>query len=420
MTTSPRIDLFTLGQTAPANGWLVSDWAAGQTPIMSWADENVRHNGNGDVELVLNAGSGSGRPYRGGEVQSDIAATTGTFNWTAQAPKMKDGAVFGMFTYRDEWHSQPWVEFDFEFVGANTTEVQLNIHMETASGKHVTLHDTKGGPVKVDLGFDASKGMHHYEVTVTQSEATFRVDGKVVGVFGPDDMPGGIWRLGPQKSYVDLWAASGLEEWTGHWRYDGNPLVAKLRKAEVLVGDHDGSGNWGDVPDAPAAPDSPTEPDTDAPQTPPVVQPDVEPGPLPEMPAPNMVAGGWGRDWLVGTEGADVVFGGMGKDWMTGAAGADVFVFRSTSETGVGRVRDVIYDFEQGTDLIDLSAIDANRHRDGVQDFDVAQRGTAYAVWLTDRDGVGILRGDVNGDRRPDFEIRLDGIDAVTADDFLF
>jgi beta-glucanase (GH16 family) len=46
---------------------------------------------------------------------------------------MVDGAVFGMFTYRADHFNDPWIEFDFEFVGADTTKVRLNIHMETAT-----------------------------------------------------------------------------------------------------------------------------------------------------------------------------------------------------------------------------------------------------------------------------------------------
>ena len=54
---------------------------------------------------------------------------------------MEPGAVFGMFTYNADWEHQPWVEFDFEFVGADTTKVQLAIRMEDAAGNHITQHD---------------------------------------------------------------------------------------------------------------------------------------------------------------------------------------------------------------------------------------------------------------------------------------
>lgn len=238
---NPELQLFSNSETPAGDGWRMSDWTAGQTPNMNWEDQNVRKTATGVTELVLNAApAGSSRPFNGAEVQSNEVATTGTWSWTAQAPKMVDGAVFGMFTYRADWQTQPWVEFDFEFVGEDTTKVQLDIHMEDASGRHISLVEAKGGPVIVDLGFDASQGMNTYDVTVAASSATFRVNGKIVGVYGAADMPGGIWKIGPQKSYVDLWCAVGQDSWTGKWAYDGNPLVAKVQGADVRDGDLSG------------------------------------------------------------------------------------------------------------------------------------------------------------------------------------
>ncbi len=239
--TNPELQLYNIHQPPLADGWLMADWVAGQTPIMNWEDQNVRKTTTGVTELVLDAApAGSPRAFNGAEIQSAETATTGTWSWTAQAPKMVPGAVFGMFTYRADWESQPWVEFDFEFVGSDTTKVQLNIHMEDASSRHISLAEAKGSPVIVDLGFDASQGMNTFDVTVAENSATFRVNGKVVGTYGADDMPGGIWQIGPQQSYVDLWCASGLDSWAGKWAYDGIPLVAKVQGADVRGGDLSG------------------------------------------------------------------------------------------------------------------------------------------------------------------------------------
>jgi hypothetical protein len=59
--------------------------------------------------------------------------------------------------------------------------------------------------------------------------------------------------------------------------------------------------------------------------------------------------------------GADTLLGGAGDDRITGGSDNDVFVFAAVSETGkTATSRDVITDFTQGEDVIDLSAIDAN------------------------------------------------------------
>ena len=45
--------IYTLGQPRPDDGWLVSDWGAGQTTIMNWSPDNVRVASDGEVQLVL-------------------------------------------------------------------------------------------------------------------------------------------------------------------------------------------------------------------------------------------------------------------------------------------------------------------------------------------------------------------------------
>ena len=176
---------------------------------MQWSDDNVRVGADGAVELVLDRSpAGAYRPYQGRELQGTEVATTGTWGWTVQAPQMEPGAVFGMVTYKADWEHQPWVEFDFEFVGADTTKVQLAIHMEDAAGNHITLNDNGLQKSVIDLGFDAAEGFHAYEVTVTDTAAIFYIDGAVVARFSAADMPGSVWNIGPMKSYVDLWAVA--------------------------------------------------------------------------------------------------------------------------------------------------------------------------------------------------------------------
>ncbi|GHF70601.1 calcium-binding protein [Seohaeicola zhoushanensis] len=70
----------------------------------------------------------------------------------------------------------------------------------------------------------------------------------------------------------------------------------------------------------------------------------------------DTVLGGDGNDRVDGQEGDDVLNGGAGSDVYNGGLGNDVFVFEADG------VRDVIKDFEDGADLIDISAF-------GVADF---------------------------------------------------
>lgn len=58
--------------------------------------------------------------------------------------------------------------------------------------------------------------------------------------------------------------------------------------------------------------------------------------------------GGSGNDLLKGEAGNDTLEGGLGNDTLIGGSGADIFEF----ERGDGR--DIISDFQNGTDRIDL------------------------------------------------------------------
>lgn len=140
----------------------------------------------------------------------------------------------------------------------------------------------------------------------------------------------------------------------------------------------------------------------------------------------DTVLGDKGNDDLFGGAGADRMSGGKGKDSLSGGVDAerDVFVF-GNGHAGTGQKRDTINSFDSGEDEIDLRGIDANRGRVGDQDFGTFlgrkgdSFGQAHAVWVIDAGDDLILRGDVNGDRRADFEIRLTDLEALRGGDLL-
>lgn len=288
---SPSIELVQLGQPTSATTWLVSDWNAGQSTLTQWSPDNVRVAADGSVEFVLSASpDGSARPYQGGEIQSSARAETGTWSWQTQAPEMVDGAVYGLFLYKADWQNDPVLEFDFEFVGAGTTEVEINIHMQDAAGHYIRLD---GGPLVVDLGFDAAAGVHLYEIELTGTSAIFRVDGVQVAELNASHMPGDTWYTGEVKSFVDLWAvAPGQEQWAGALDYDGTPVVGVLTAV----------GHPGDPlvleptlpvtpePELPVEPDLPEEPNPEEPDPVdpiPVDPVPVDPTPVEPTPAPS-------------------------------------------------------------------------------------------------------------------------------------
>lgn len=138
----------------------------------------------------------------------------------------------------------------------------------------------------------------------------------------------------------------------------------------------------------------------------------------------DLLSGLAGNDTLFGGAGDDRISGGSGSDLMYGGAGADSFVFAARSDS-TNAAPDVIADFEQGLDHIDLSAIDGNTlvaYRQALSPNIVGSfAGIAGQVRVTAIEGGVLVQGDVDGNYTADFAIRVMGPTALlTADDFIF
>lgn len=134
----------------------------------------------------------------------------------------------------------------------------------------------------------------------------------------------------------------------------------------------------------------------------------------------DILLGEAGRDRMVGSNGGDTLSGGLGRDIYWGdntdglGGGADLFLFTSITDTAVGSERDVIRDFIQGEDLIDLSGIDTFSFI-GNSDFSSAAGELRYQINGTHT----IISGDVNGDGVADFEIDMNGNFDIQVNDFI-
>ncbi|WP_436151933.1 calcium-binding protein [Bosea sp. LjRoot90] len=163
----------------------------------------------------------------------------------------------------------------------------------------------------------------------------------------------------------------------------------------------------------------------------------------------DIMSGGDGNDTLNGGNGADFLLGGAGsdtihsggdnsgnffytdelqgdggKDFLYGDLGRDVFVYWNVSDSAPGAAaRDVIYNFTQGADDIQL-AIDANANTAEQEDFAFIGRdafsGEAGQLRYEISNGSTFVSGDVNGDSLADFEIELVGEINLTASDFMY
>jgi Ca2+-binding RTX toxin-like protein len=154
----------------------------------------------------------------------------------------------------------------------------------------------------------------------------------------------------------------------------------------------------------------------------------------------NLIQGSGGDDTLDGGEGNDRVIGGAGNvrvsggggyDRLEGGAGADLFTFYTSADSHPAAARsdgakimpDIITDFVQGTDRIDLSNVDAVAGGDqfGVFTFIGTDAFTHQAGQLRFEASGNqtAIYADIDGDGTADMQILLLAPVALTGADFL-
>ena len=148
----------------------------------------------------------------------------------------------------------------------------------------------------------------------------------------------------------------------------------------------------------------------------------------------NILSGGGGNDKLIGNagndrldggDGDDTLQGGSGTDTLIGGAGRDVFDWDYASHIGKGASADTILDFTRGEDKINLAGIDAKSGTSTNDAFTFIGAEAFHGVagelrYMLTSDGFTIVQGDTNGDKLPEFELRLaNGPTDLQATDFV-
>jgi Ca2+-binding RTX toxin-like protein len=133
--------------------------------------------------------------------------------------------------------------------------------------------------------------------------------------------------------------------------------------------------------------------------------------------AADTIYGGSGRDTIDGQGGDDRIVGGNGQDLLTGGTGADTFVYTKATDTG-----DFIFDFDQGTDQIDLTALGLT-----IDSFigslggpgEVGAGEFGYRIYNNGTTIVTTIYADTDGIYGSDMEITLVDSVSLTIDDFI-
>jgi len=194
--------------------WQTANWSNGNPFNCAWQPDNVIFN-QGKMLLILdNTGCPQecdGKPYASGEFRSTQEKYGYGYYEVRMKPAKGDGLVSSFFIYTGTYGQEDHHEIDFEFLGRDTTSVQLNYYVE-GKGNHEKI---------IDLGFDASKQFHNYGFSWTPESLTWYVDGKPVHTVK------GKVPYKPGKIMVNFWPGIGVDGWLKPFKYPGKPLQAE-------------------------------------------------------------------------------------------------------------------------------------------------------------------------------------------------
>lgn len=179
------------------------------------------------LQLVLDVNSGGLRPYRSGAFASAAAFGYGRFEAEIRAARGA-GLVTGFFLHR----SAPRQEIDVELVGTHPRHMLTNVFFNPGDDGTGMDYGYRGTPIRIDLGFDATKDFHLYGIEWLPDRITWLVDGEVVHQrSGWDPTPIPHLSL---KLHGNLWAPRA-EEWAGRVDAGAIPAIAGFRNVAVAA-----------------------------------------------------------------------------------------------------------------------------------------------------------------------------------------
>jgi beta-glucanase (GH16 family) len=165
------------------------------------------------------------RQYSAGALTSHADYLFGRFEATFQASDVP-GVITGFFLHRNSPHQ----EIDIEIPGNMPSRLLVNVFYNP--GNHGAKFDYgyRGCPSYIELGFDASKGLHRYAIEWTPCEIRWLVDDLLVhrrALWDPTPIP----HL-PMKLHFNAWP-SRASQLAGRLNNRRLPAVARVQSIRV-------------------------------------------------------------------------------------------------------------------------------------------------------------------------------------------
>jgi len=143
-------------------------------------------------------------------------------------PANVPGLITGIFLHRNS----PRQEIEVEFLGRDTSKLLLNVYYNPGDDGARMEYGYRGTPVLIDLGFDASKSFHRYEIEWRAASIRWCVDGRLAYErvnWDPTPIP----HL-PMQLNANLWHSKS-EELAGQLACGALPAQTELRAIEILA-----------------------------------------------------------------------------------------------------------------------------------------------------------------------------------------
>jgi len=204
--------------------WRASDgWSNGGMFQVGWRADHVSF-ANGNLVLKLDnqptcattSSACSNQAYASGEYKSLHTISHGRLTFRAK-PARGSGVVTGLFTYTGTSGTANHDEIDIEFLGKDTTGVQFNYFVAGVGGHEFWL----------PLGFDAALAFHDYSIEWLPNAINWYVDGVLKHTVNAG--AGVALPSRPQNIFMNLWASTGVNAWTGAFVYTA-PVSAEVRQ----------------------------------------------------------------------------------------------------------------------------------------------------------------------------------------------
>lgn len=176
-----------------------------------WRESCITYNNNA-LQITFKEDA-SDYKYAGGELRTHKNYGYGYYSTSMKALPMS-GIISSFFTYTGRSEGNPHDEIDVEFMGKDTTEVQLNYYV-----------GGKGGHERIlKLGFDAAEEFHEYGFLWEEKKITWFIDGKAVHAVEGDNLP-----KAHGKIMMNTWNPIGFTQdlWAGKFDASKMPCAAE-------------------------------------------------------------------------------------------------------------------------------------------------------------------------------------------------